>query len=79
VALKQKQEAVAKGALEKAVELEPADGVAHLALADLLVREPGELSRAVEAYEAFLKLAGGSNEAARVKKALPSLKKKAAR
>ncbi len=79
VALKQKQEAVAKSALEKAVELEPADGVAHLALADLLVREPGELSRAVDAYEAFLKLAGGSNEAARVKKALPSLKKKAAR
>ncbi|WP_426750014.1 tetratricopeptide repeat protein [Myxococcus sp. Y35] len=79
VALKQRQEDVAKVALEKAVALEPADGVAHLALADLLVREPGELPRAVASYETFLKLAGGSNEAARVKKALPSLKKKAAR
>ncbi|NOK06067.1 MULTISPECIES: tetratricopeptide repeat protein [Myxococcus] len=79
VALKQKQEDVARAALEKAVELEPADGLARLALADALVREPGELPRAVESYEAFLKLAGGSNEAARVKKALPSLKKKAAR
>ncbi|AKQ68130.1 TPR repeat protein [Myxococcus hansupus] len=79
VALKQKQEPVAKAALLKAVELEPADGMARLALADLLVREPGELPQAVASYEAFLKLAGGSNEAARVKKALPSLKKKAAR
>ncbi|WP_237078174.1 tetratricopeptide repeat protein [Myxococcus xanthus] len=79
VALKQKQEDVARAALEKAVELEPADGLARLALADALVREPSALPRAVESYEAFLKLAGGSNEAARVKKALPSLKKKAAR
>ncbi|WP_163786099.1 tetratricopeptide repeat protein [Myxococcus vastator] len=79
VALKQRQEDVARAALEKAVELEPADGLARLALADALVREPGALPRAVESYEAFLKLAGGANEAARVKKALPSLKKKAAR
>ncbi|NMO22391.1 tetratricopeptide repeat protein [Pyxidicoccus fallax] len=79
VALKQRQEAEAKAALSKAVELEPTDGPAHLALADLLVRESAELPRAIESYEAFLRLAGGSQEAARVKKALPSLKKKAAR
>ena len=79
VALKQRQEAVAKASLLKAVELEPTDGPAHLALADVLVRESAELSRAVESYEAFLRLAGGSEEAGRVKKALPSLKKKAAR
>jgi tetratricopeptide (TPR) repeat protein len=79
VALKQRQEAAAKTALAKAVELEPTDGLAHLALADVLVRESAELPRAVESYEAFLRLADGSPEAARVKKALPVLKKKAAR
>ncbi len=79
VALKQRQEAVAKASLLKAVELEPTDGPAYLALADVLVRESAELPRAVESYEAFLRLAGGSEEAGRVKKALPSLKKKAAR
>ncbi|NTX17514.1 tetratricopeptide repeat protein [Myxococcus sp. CA056] len=79
VALKQRQEAVAKASLLKAVELEPTDGPAYLALADVLVRESAELNRAVESYEAFLRLAGGSEEAGRVKKALPSLKKKAAR
>lgn len=79
VALKQRQEPVAKTALAKAVELEPTDGLAHLALADVLVRESAELPRAVESYESFLRLAGGSPEAARVKKALPVLKKKAAR
>ncbi|QSQ17375.1 tetratricopeptide repeat protein [Myxococcus landrumensis] len=79
VALKQKQEAAAKTALLKAVELEPTDGPAYLALADVLVRESAELVRAVDAYEAFLRLAGDSEDAARVKKALPSLKKKAAR
>ncbi|MFY1824373.1 tetratricopeptide repeat protein [Myxococcus fulvus] len=79
VALKQRQEPVAKASLLKAVELEPTDGLAHLALADVLVRESAELPRAVESYEAFLRLAGGSEDAGRVKKALPSLKKKAAR
>ncbi|WP_164006846.1 tetratricopeptide repeat protein [Pyxidicoccus trucidator] len=79
VALKQRQEPVAKTALAKAVELEPTDGLAHLALADVLVRDSAELPRAVESYETFLRLADGSPEAARVKKALPALKKKAAR
>ncbi|WP_375757460.1 tetratricopeptide repeat protein [Corallococcus exercitus] len=79
VAFKQRQEAPAREALAKAVELEPTDGLAHLALADVLVRESSELPRAVEAYEAFLKLAGGAPEANRVKKALPLLKRRASR
>ncbi|RKG56836.1 tetratricopeptide repeat protein [Corallococcus sp. AB011P] len=79
VAFKQRQEAPAREALAKAVELEPTDGLAHLALADVLVRETAELPRAVEAYESFLKLAGGSSEANRVKKALPLLKRRASR
>ncbi|NOK21451.1 tetratricopeptide repeat protein [Corallococcus carmarthensis] len=79
VAFKQRQEAPAREALAKAVELEPTDGLAHLALADVLVRETSELPRAVEAYEAFLKLAGGAPEANRVKKALPLLKRRASR
>ncbi|RUO88480.1 tetratricopeptide repeat protein [Corallococcus sp. AB018] len=79
VAFKQRQEAPAREALAKAVELEPTDGLAHLALADVLVRETAELPRAVEAYESFLKLAGGASEANRVKKALPLLKRRASR
>lgn len=79
VAFKQRQEAPAREALAKAVELEPTDGLAHLALADVLVRESSELLRAVEAYEAFLRLAGGAPEANRVKKALPLLKRRASR
>ncbi|MCE9673774.1 tetratricopeptide repeat protein [Myxococcus stipitatus] len=79
VAAKQRQEAVAKSALAKAVELEPTDGPAHLALADVLVRESGELARAVASYETYLLLAGDAEEAGRVKKMLPALKKKAAR
>ncbi|WP_223643870.1 tetratricopeptide repeat protein [Corallococcus sp. EGB] len=79
VAFKQRQEGPAREALTKAVELEPTDGLAHLALADVLVRESLELPRAVEAYEAFLKLAGGAPEANRVKKALPLLKRRASR
>ncbi|MCY1033173.1 tetratricopeptide repeat protein [Corallococcus sp. BB11-1] len=79
VAFKQRQEAPAREALAKAVELEPTDGMAHLALADVLARETAELPRAVESYEAFLKLAGGAPEATRVKKALPLLKRRASR
>lgn len=79
VAFKQRQEAPAREALAKAVELEPTDGMAHLALADVLARETAELPRAVESYEAFLRLAGDSPDAKRVKKALPLLKRRASR
>lgn len=77
VALKQRDEATAMKALARAVELEPVDGLVWLAQADALVRNPAEVERAVKAYETFLKLAGGSPEAGRVKKALPALKKRA--
>ncbi|MFY0524803.1 tetratricopeptide repeat protein [Archangium gephyra] len=76
VALRQRDEAAALKALNRAVELEPVDGLAWLALADALVRNPAETERAVQAYGTFLKLAGGSPEAARVKKALKPLQKK---
>jgi tetratricopeptide (TPR) repeat protein len=76
VALKQRDEAAGLKALSRAVELEPVDGLVRLALADALVRNPAELERAVQAYQSFLKLAGNSPEAARVKKALPLLQRK---
>jgi cellulose synthase operon protein C len=77
VALKQRDEATAMKALSRAVELEPVDGLVWLAQADALVRNPAEVERAVRAYQTFLKLAGGSPEAGRVKKALPALKRRA--
>ena len=77
VAPKQRQEEPALAALTRAAELEPSHGMARLALADVLVRKTEELPRAVQEYEAFLKLAGSSEEAKRVKKALPALKKRA--
>ncbi|MFY0565212.1 tetratricopeptide repeat protein [Archangium lansingense] len=76
VALKQRDEATAMKALNRAVELEPVDGLAWLTLADALVRNPAETERAVEAYGKFLKLAGASPEAGRVKKALKPLQRK---
>ncbi|WNG49591.1 tetratricopeptide repeat protein [Archangium minus] len=77
VALKQRDEATALKELSRAVELEPVDGLARLALADALVRNPAETAKAVEAYQSFLKLAAASPEAGRVRKALPALLRKA--
>jgi tetratricopeptide (TPR) repeat protein len=79
VALQQKQEAEAKAALLKAVELDAADGPSQLALGDLLARSPADAARAKEAYKAFLRLAGSAPEAARVSKALPALEQRAGR
>jgi cellulose synthase operon protein C len=76
VALKQRQEEPALAALTKAVELEPTHGMARLALADVLARKQEELPRALQEYEAFLRLAGSSEEAKRVKKVLPNLKRR---
>ncbi|WP_179956297.1 tetratricopeptide repeat protein [Melittangium boletus] len=76
VALKQGDEKTAVQALSRAVELEPVDGLAWLSLADALARQPSENARALQAYETFLKLAAGSPEAGRVKKALPALQRK---
>ena len=76
VTLKERQVEQAIGVLTKAVELDPVNGMARLALADVLVRRPEELPRAIQEYEAFLKLAGSAEEAKRVKKALPNLKRR---
>ncbi|OJT21171.1 hypothetical protein BO221_30075 [Archangium sp. Cb G35] len=76
VALKQRDEATAMKALNRAVELEPVDGLAWLTLADALVRNPAETEKAVQSYGKFLKLAGASPEAARVKKSLKPLQRK---
>jgi cellulose synthase operon protein C len=76
VALRQKQEEPALAALTKAVELDPANAMAHLALADALARKPEELARAIQEYEAFLKIPNSSEEAKRVKKLLPTLKRR---
>ncbi|MFL5344143.1 MAG: tetratricopeptide repeat protein [Hyalangium sp.] len=76
VSVKERQMDTAIAALTKAAEYDPANGMAHLALADVLVRKQDELPHAIQEYESFLKLAGSSNEAKRVKKALPLLKKR---
>lgn len=78
VAVREKQGEAAIAALSKAVEYDPANGMAHLYLADALLRgnKQEELARVVQEYEQFLKLAGSAEEAKRVKKALPNLKRK---
>ncbi|HLL53658.1 MAG TPA: tetratricopeptide repeat protein, partial [Myxococcaceae bacterium] len=78
VAVRQRDEATAKGALEKAAEREPAHAGVHLALGDLLSRSEAELDRARQAYEAYLRFGGEPAEQARVKKALTTLKKRLA-
>jgi len=76
VALKQRDEKTAMQALSRAVELEPVDALAWLSLADALARQPAENARTLQSYETFLKLAAGSPEAGRVKKALAVLQRK---
>ncbi|HVG61365.1 MAG TPA: tetratricopeptide repeat protein [Hyalangium sp.] len=76
VTLRERQVEQAIGVLSKAVELDPANGMARLALADVLARKQEELPRAIQEYESFLKLAGSADEAKRVRKALPNLKRR---
>ncbi|MBF5042846.1 tetratricopeptide repeat protein [Aggregicoccus sp. 17bor-14] len=74
VLLRQRQEEAGRTALQRAAELEPADGLVRLALAESLERtDPG---RALAEYEAFLERAGAAPEAARVKKLVPTLKRR---
>ncbi|HET9449404.1 MAG TPA: hypothetical protein VFO83_00905, partial [Aggregicoccus sp.] len=75
-ALRQRDEAAGTAALRRAAELEPADGPVRLALGDALSRADKDAASAVAEYEAFLQLAGEAAEAARVKKALPVLKRR---
>lgn len=77
VAAKERDLALAKDALAKAVALEPADARIRLANAETLVREDEGLSQAISEYQAFLRLASKSPDEARVKKLLPALKKRA--
>lgn len=77
VALRQKDEAKAIEALTRAIEADGAWGQLHLLLADQLWRTGAEgLPRAIAEYEAFLQLGGSEGDVARVRKALPQLKKR---
>jgi cellulose synthase operon protein C len=77
VALRQKDDAKAVEALNRAVEADGAWGQLHLLLADQLWRSGAQgLPRAIAEYEAFLQMGGSEGEVARVKKALPILKKR---
>jgi Tfp pilus assembly protein PilF len=78
VAAKQKEDARAKEALQKAVELDPTNGSLYLALGDALAKAEGDPAETAKAYETFLKMGGAPADTARVEKALESLKKKLA-
>jgi len=73
-ALRQKDEARALEELAKAVELDPTDAGAHLALADALSRS-GPNAQAAEHYQWYLRLAANGPDQLRVKRALAQLKK----
>ncbi len=76
---KLREEVKAREALVRAVQLDPADGPARLALADALAAGTDtDARRAYEEYVNFLRLAPKSPELPRVKKLLPGLKKRAA-
>ena len=61
------------------MQLDPGDANFRLLLADALVGgSDAELARAVTEYNTFLRLAPKAQDASRVKKLLPAVKKKAA-
>jgi cellulose synthase operon protein C len=75
---RQKEDSQAREAFARAVQLDPGDASFRLALADALAGgSEAEVARAVVEYQTFLRLAPRAPEAARVKKVLPTLKKKA--
>jgi tetratricopeptide (TPR) repeat protein len=77
---KLRDETKARELLIKAVQLDPADGPARLALADAYAAGGDtDAKRAYEEYVNFTRLAPKSPELNRVKKLLPGLKKRAAR
>ncbi|HXX29836.1 MAG TPA: tetratricopeptide repeat protein [Myxococcaceae bacterium] len=74
---RQKEDARARDELARAVQLDPGDASFRLALADALATgSDADLARALSEYQTFLRLAPRAPEAARVKKVLPTLKKK---
>ncbi len=75
---KQHDEVRAREELARAVQLDPGDAGLRLLLADaLLGGSEAEVARAQVEYQTFLRLAPKAPDAARVKKLLPGLKKKA--
>lgn len=75
-----RDEVKAREALVRAVQLDPADGPARLALAEAYAAGGDtDVKRAYEEYVNFTRLAPKSPDLARVKKLLPALKKRAAR
>jgi cellulose synthase operon protein C len=76
---KSHEDAKAREELARAVQLDPGDAGFRLALADALVGGgEAEVARSLQEYATFLRLAPKAPDAARVKKLLPSLKKKVA-
>ena len=78
VAQRSRDEVKARDAFAKAAALDPTDGSVHLAYADTLMRTEGGLPQAFIEYQTFLKLNGPPREQTRVKKLLPTLKKRLA-
>jgi tetratricopeptide (TPR) repeat protein len=77
VAKRQKDEARALEAYNKAVIYEPSWGSARLALADALARSGDEnIPKAIAEYETFLIVSQSESDVSRVKKTLTALKKK---
>ena len=75
-----KDETKAREVLVRAVQLDPSDGQARLALADALAAGTDtDARRAYDEYVNFQRLSPKSPEQARVKKLLPNLKKRAAK
>ncbi len=74
---KAREDIKAREELARAVQLDPGDASFRLQLADALVNgSEQEVTRAQSEYLTFLRLAPRAPDAARVKKLLPSLKKK---
>jgi tetratricopeptide (TPR) repeat protein len=77
VAKRQKDDARALEAYNKAVIYEPSWGSARLALADALARSGDEnIPKAIAEYETFLIVSQAESDVSRVKKTLTALKKK---
>jgi cellulose synthase operon protein C len=77
VAKRQKDDARALDAYNKAVLYEPSWGAARLALADALAKSGDEnLPKAIAEYETFLIVSQSESDVSRVKKTLSTLKKK---